>query len=83
MPLFDGIRPLRGLGVRTRDGVEGVASPSLLGTYHDERQPVARAITEQSSAVFAKLKRQGIREGTSRRLRGAHLPFPGTGFVER
>jgi putative polyketide hydroxylase len=28
--------------------LKGLASPSLLNTYHDERQPVARAITEQS-----------------------------------
>jgi putative polyketide hydroxylase len=28
--------------------LKGVASPALLDTYHDERQPVARAITEQS-----------------------------------
>jgi len=28
--------------------LKGCASPSLLDTYHDERQPVARAITEQS-----------------------------------
>jgi len=28
--------------------LKGVASPSLLATYHDERQPVAHAITEQS-----------------------------------
>jgi hypothetical protein len=28
--------------------LKGTASPLLLDTYHDERQPVARAITEQS-----------------------------------
>jgi putative polyketide hydroxylase len=28
--------------------VKGKAAPSLLDTYHDERQPVGRAITEQS-----------------------------------
>ena len=28
--------------------LKGAASPALLDTYHDERQPVGRAITEQS-----------------------------------
>jgi 2-polyprenyl-6-methoxyphenol hydroxylase-like FAD-dependent oxidoreductase len=28
--------------------LQGAAAPSLLATYHDERQPVGRAITEQS-----------------------------------
>ena len=28
--------------------LKGLASPSLLDTYHEERQPVARTITEQS-----------------------------------
>jgi putative polyketide hydroxylase len=28
--------------------LQGAAAPSLLDTYHDERQPVGRAITEQS-----------------------------------
>ena len=28
--------------------LQGVAAPSLLATYHDERQPIGRAITEQS-----------------------------------
>ena len=30
--------------------LQGTAAPSLLETYHDERQPVGRAITEQGLA---------------------------------
>src|SRR5262249_42650092 len=39
--------------------LHGVAGPDLLGTYHDERQPVGRAITEQSLSNSRSMGRLG------------------------
>lgn len=48
--------------------LQGAASPSLLATYHDERQPVGRAITEQSLTNAVSMGRlQETRKSTSAR----------------
>jgi len=43
-----GVQDVHNLAWKLAAVLKGLASPKLLGTYHDERQPVARAITEQS-----------------------------------
>jgi len=46
--LNTGVQDVHNLVWKLGAVLKGLASPSLLDTYHDERQPVARAITEQS-----------------------------------
>ena len=43
-----GVQDVHNLAWKLAAVLKGFASPSLLDTYHDERQPVARTITEQS-----------------------------------
>ncbi len=43
-----GLQDVQNLCWKLAAVLTGAASPDLLDTYHDERQPVARAITEQS-----------------------------------
>jgi 2-polyprenyl-6-methoxyphenol hydroxylase-like FAD-dependent oxidoreductase len=43
-----GVQDVHNLAWKLAAVLKGVASPKLLDTYNDERQPVARAITEQS-----------------------------------
>ena len=43
-----GVQDVHNLVWKLAAVLKGIASPLLLDTYHDERQPVARAITEQS-----------------------------------
>jgi len=43
-----GVQDVHNLVWKLAAVLKGLASPSLLDTYHDERQPVAGAITEQS-----------------------------------
>ena len=43
-----GVQDVHNLVWKLAAVLKGQASPSLLDTYHDERQPVARTITEQS-----------------------------------
>lgn len=43
-----GVQDVHNLAWKLAVVLNGKASPSLLATYHDERQPVAHAITEQS-----------------------------------
>jgi 2-polyprenyl-6-methoxyphenol hydroxylase-like FAD-dependent oxidoreductase len=43
-----GVQDVHNLVWKLAAVLKGIASPSVLDTYHDERQPVARAITEQS-----------------------------------
>jgi putative polyketide hydroxylase len=45
-----GVQDVHNLVWKLAAVLQGVASPSLLDTYHDERQPVGQAITEQSLA---------------------------------
>lgn len=46
--LNTGVQDVHNLAWKLAAVLKGAASPSLLKTYHDERQPIARAITEQS-----------------------------------
>jgi putative polyketide hydroxylase len=46
--LNTGVQDVHNLAWKLAAVLKGAASPSLLDTYHDERQPIARAITEQS-----------------------------------
>jgi putative polyketide hydroxylase len=43
-----GLQDVQNLAWKLASVLKGAAGPDLLDTYHDERQPVARAITEQS-----------------------------------
>ena len=43
-----GLQDVQNLAWKLAAVLKGAAAPALLDTYHDERQPVARAITEQS-----------------------------------
>lgn len=43
-----GVQDVHNLAWKLAAVLNGIAAPRLLDTYHDERQPVARAITEQS-----------------------------------
>ena len=43
-----GVQDVHNLAWKLAAVLKGAASPALLDTYHDERQPMARAITEQS-----------------------------------
>jgi 2-polyprenyl-6-methoxyphenol hydroxylase-like FAD-dependent oxidoreductase len=43
-----GVQDVHNLVWKLATVLKGIASPLLLDTYHDERQPAARAITEQS-----------------------------------
>jgi len=46
--LNTGVQDVHNLAWKLAAVLRGAASPSLLDTYHDERQPIARTITEQS-----------------------------------
>jgi putative polyketide hydroxylase len=52
-----GVQDVHNLAWKLAAVLKGVASPSLLATYHDERQPVAHAITEQSLINAASMGR--------------------------
>jgi 2-polyprenyl-6-methoxyphenol hydroxylase-like FAD-dependent oxidoreductase len=43
-----GVQDVQNLVWKLATMLKGIASPFLLDTYHNERQPVARAIAEQS-----------------------------------
>ncbi|HJZ33904.1 MAG TPA: FAD-dependent monooxygenase [Hyphomicrobiaceae bacterium] len=46
--LNTGVQDVHNLAWKLSAVLRGAAGPALLSTYHDERQPVGRAITEQS-----------------------------------
>jgi putative polyketide hydroxylase len=46
--LNTGVQDVHNLAWKLAAVLRGVATPSLLDTYHDERQPIGRVITEQS-----------------------------------
>jgi putative polyketide hydroxylase len=52
-----GVQDVHNLAWKLAAVLKGTAAPSLLQTYHDERQPVARAITEQSLINAASMGR--------------------------
>jgi putative polyketide hydroxylase len=55
--LNTGVQDVHNLAWKLAAVLKGAASPSLLETYQDERQPVARAITEQSLINAASMGR--------------------------
>lgn len=55
--LNTGVQDVHNLAWKLAAVLQGRASPSLLETYHDERQPVGRAITEQSLTNAASMGR--------------------------
>jgi putative polyketide hydroxylase len=55
--LNTGVQDVHNLVWKLAAVLRGAASPQLLETYHDERQPVARAITEQSLINAASMGR--------------------------
>jgi 2-polyprenyl-6-methoxyphenol hydroxylase-like FAD-dependent oxidoreductase len=52
-----GVQDVHNLVWKLAAVLKGIASPWLLDTYHDERQPAARAITEQSLINAASMGR--------------------------
>jgi putative polyketide hydroxylase len=48
--LNTGVQDVHNLAWKLAAVLRGAAAPSLLDTYHDERQPIGRAVTEQSLA---------------------------------
>ncbi|MGD9884808.1 MAG: FAD-dependent monooxygenase [Reyranella sp.] len=63
-----GIQDVHNLCWKLAAVLQGTAAPALLGTYHDERQPLGRAITEQSLINAISMGRlQKTRQTTSAR----------------
>ena len=60
--------------------LNGVAGASLLGTYHDERQPVGRVITEQSLSNSVSMGRLGGRTSGTAIARPEYLNEQGMIF---
>jgi hypothetical protein len=57
--LNTGVQDVHNLAWKLAPSSRGVAGASLLDTYHDERQPIGRAITEQSLNNSASMGRLG------------------------
>jgi putative polyketide hydroxylase len=59
--LNTGVQDVHNLAWKLAAVLHGAAGPSLLDTYHDERQPVGRVITEQSLNNSISMGRLGVR----------------------
>ena len=57
--LNTGVQDVQNLAWKLAGVLQGWAAPSVLDSYHDERQPVGRAITEQSLANSISMGRLG------------------------
>jgi putative polyketide hydroxylase len=63
--LNTGVQDAHNLAWKLAAVLHGRAAPSLLDTYHDERQPLGRIITEQSFANSISMGRLGRQTGTT------------------
>jgi putative polyketide hydroxylase len=78
--LNTGIQDVHNLAWKLAGVLRGVAGPALLGTYHDERQPVGRAITEQSLMNSQSMGRLGGRSSGTAIARPEYLNEQGMIF---
>jgi putative polyketide hydroxylase len=60
--LNTGVQDVHNLAWKLAAVLRGAAAPSLLDTYHDERQPIGRAVTEQSLANAISMGRSAQKE---------------------
>ena len=63
--LNTGVQDVHNLCWKLAAVLQGRAAPALLATYHDERQPVGRAITEQSLANAISMGRLQAQAGNA------------------
>ena len=78
--LNTGVQDVHNLAWKLAAVLEGVAGPALLDTYHDERQPVGRAITEQSLHNSLSMGRLGGRSSGTAIARPEYLNEQGMIF---
>ena len=78
--LNTGIQDVHNLAWKLAGVLRGVAGPALLGTYHEERQPVGRAITEQSLINSKSMGRLGGRSSGTAIARPEYLNEQGMIF---
>ncbi len=78
--LNTGVQDVQNLTWKLAGVLSGVAGPALLGTYHDERQPVGRAITDQSLNNSLSMGRLGGRSSGTAIARPEYLNEQGMIF---
>ena len=78
--LNTGVQDVHNLAWKLAAVLRGVAGPALLDTYHDERQPVGRAITEQSLHNSLSMGRLGGRSSGTAIARPEYLNEQGMIF---
>jgi putative polyketide hydroxylase len=78
--LNTGVQDVHNLAWKLAAVLRGVAGPALLGTYHDERQPVGHAITEQSLNNSLSMGRLGRRSSGTAIARPEYLNEQGMIF---
>lgn len=78
--LNTGVQDVHNLAWKLAAVLRGAAGPALIGTYHDERQPVGRAITEQSLANSLSMGRLGGRSSGTAIARPEYLNEQGMIF---
>jgi putative polyketide hydroxylase len=78
--LNTGIHEVHNLAWKLAGVLRGVAGPALLGTYHDERQPVGQTITEQSLKNSQSMGRLGGRSSGTAIARPEYLNEQGLIF---
>src|SRR5262245_47314046 len=78
--LNTGVQDVHNLAWKLAGVLRGVAGPALLGTYHEERQPVGRVITEQSLINSQSMGRLGGRSSGTAIARPEYLNEQGMIF---
>jgi 2-polyprenyl-6-methoxyphenol hydroxylase-like FAD-dependent oxidoreductase len=78
--LNTGVQDAQNLAWKLAAVLHGWAAPSLLDTYHDERQPVGRTITEQSLVNSISMGRLGRQADGQARARPEYLNEQGLIF---
>jgi putative polyketide hydroxylase len=78
--LNTGVQDVHNLAWKLAAVLRGVAAPALLDTYYDERQPVGRAITEQSLHNSLSMGRLGGRSSGTAIARPEYLNEQGMIF---
>jgi putative polyketide hydroxylase len=78
--LNTGIQDVHNLAWKLAGVLRGAAGPALLGTYHEERQPVGRVITQQSLFNSQSMGRLGARSSGTAIARPEYLNEQGMIF---
>ena len=78
--LNTGVQDVHNLAWKLAAVLRGAAGPALLGTYHDERQPIGRAITDQSLNNSQSMGRLGGRSSGTAIARPEYLNEQGIIF---